>query len=246
MIKSSNMIRAVIVSVAGIMVSLGAISASNYSLDELTQEQPELTARNSGVVRIQYEAIASDEIEYSSNNVVQVASPVVEQVVRYTSDYYKNPVEDESGAIITYIDYNEPVTVVFSKDNRSYILYGDIEGYMNKEYLVDEEPGYDVDWEGKRLNTSNGIVQGPSGTETYYNLNMSNIVVALDKLGYDYEYWVRDDGVKMYGPYVIVAANFDTRPVGTILPTTKGLGIVGDTGSFVSYRPNGIDIAVSW
>ena len=51
--------------------------------------------------------------------------------------------------------------------------------------------------------------------------------------GYNYDYWVRSDGVKMYGNYVMVAADLSTRPKGTIVETTLGDGIVVDTGTFV-------------
>lgn len=96
------------------------------------------------------------------------------------------------------------------------------------------------------LNSWNGRVQGPSGEETYYNLNMSGCVRRAQSMGYDYEYWVRDDGVKMFGDYVIIAADFRTRPLGTTLETSLGTGIVLDTGEFVYTDPNAIDIAVTW
>ena len=68
----------------------------------------------------------------------------------------------------------------------------------------------------------------------------------MKDLGYDFEYWVRDDGVKMFGDYIMVAADFETRPLGTILETTLGTAIVVDTGEFVAEYPDGIDIAVTW
>jgi hypothetical protein len=99
------------------------------------------------------------------------------------------------------------------------------------------------------LNSYNGVFQGPSGRETFYNLNMDLVVAYMRDLGYseeDYPYWVREDGCKMLGNYIIVAANFSTRPKGTILETSLGTAIVCDTGSFVNTYPNGIDIAVDW
>ncbi len=100
-----------------------------------------------------------------------------------------------------------------------------------------------------RLTAYAGVYQGPSGRETYYNLNMSLVVSYMRNLGYseeEYPYWVREDGCKMLGNYIIVAANLSTRPKGTILETSLGTAIVCDTGSFVSNYPNGIDIAVNW
>ena len=91
-----------------------------------------------------------------------------------------------------------------------------------------------------------GTIMGPSGKETYYNLNMSGVVSIMQNAGYNYEYWVRDDGVKMYGDYVMAACGFDVRPRGTLVQTSLGLAICADTGTFSYSNPYQIDIAVSW
>lgn len=99
------------------------------------------------------------------------------------------------------------------------------------------------------LNNYNGVFQGPNGRETFYNLNMNGIVSIMRNNGYseeEYPYWVREDGCKMLGNYIMVAANLSTRPRGTIIETSLGTAIVCDTGSFVNSYPNGIDIAVNW
>ena len=104
-------------------------------------------------------------------------------------------------------------------------------------------------WTGVVLTKSRGVVQGPSGKETYYNLNMSGVVSAMRRKGYseqEYPYWVREDGVKMLGEYVMVAASYDIRPVGTILESSLGMAIVCDTGGFAKTNPTQLDIAVSW
>ncbi len=101
-------------------------------------------------------------------------------------------------------------------------------------------------WSGAVLSASAGVVQGPSGKESYYNLDMSGVVSNMKSLGYDYEYWVREDGAKMYGDYVMVAADLNTRPIGTILETSLGLGIVCDTGSFAATDPTQLDVATNW
>lgn len=104
-------------------------------------------------------------------------------------------------------------------------------------------------WSGEVLSKSKGVVNGPSGRETYYNLNMTKVVNAMRRAGYseaEYPYWVREDGVKMLGQYVIVAANYAIRPKGTILESSLGLAIVCDTGGFVKNNPTQIDIAVTW
>lgn len=101
-------------------------------------------------------------------------------------------------------------------------------------------------WRGPRLTRSRGTIQGPSGKETYYNLNMAGVVSIMRRMGYDYEYWVRSDGVKMYGNYVMVAANLDLRPRGSLVQTSLGMGIVCDTGTFAKRNPTQIDIATAW
>ncbi len=101
-------------------------------------------------------------------------------------------------------------------------------------------------WNGQKLTSSAGVVDGPNGKETYYNLDMSGVVSIMENLGYDYEYWVRDDGVKMYGDYVMIAADLSSRPRGSVYETSLGYGIVVDTGSFAYSDPDQIDIAVNW
>ncbi|MGN0240085.1 MAG: hypothetical protein ACI4CS_00200, partial [Candidatus Weimeria sp.] len=109
------------------------------------------------------------------------------------------------------------------------------------------------------LTKSRGTINGPSGKETYYNLDMANCVHTLDLhckgkvggLSNTAHYFVRDDGVKCYGDehgiaYVIVAANLSLRPKGTIVMTSLGPGIVADTGTFAATNPRQLDIAVAW
>ena len=110
----------------------------------------------------------------------------------------------------------------------------------------EEEPIEEFVWDGPVLNAYSGVVEGPSGKETYYNLDMSGVIRIMKDLGYEYEYSVREDGVKMYGPYVMCAANLDIRPKGTIIKTSLGWGIVCDTGGFAYKNKTQIDIAVSW
>ena len=105
------------------------------------------------------------------------------------------------------------------------------------------------DWDGPVLNFFNGNIDGPSGSETFYNLNMDGVISIMRDLGYDeanYPYWEREDGVKMFGPYVMCAADLSFRPKGTILESSLGMAIVCDTGSFTEEDPNRLDIAVTW
>lgn len=104
-------------------------------------------------------------------------------------------------------------------------------------------------WDGEVLSKNKGVVKGPSGKESYYNLNMTSVINAMRRAGYseeEYPYWVRDDGVRMLGDYVMVAANYNIRPRGTILESSLGYAIVCDTGSFAKRNPTQIDVAVTW
>lgn len=91
-----------------------------------------------------------------------------------------------------------------------------------------------------------GVYHGPSGKETYYNLPMGGVIYLMRHLGYseeEYPYWIRDDGVKMFGDYVMVAADLSIRPKGTILESSMGTAIVCDTGDLETMQ---LDIAVNW
>lgn len=101
-------------------------------------------------------------------------------------------------------------------------------------------------WEGTVINSYLGTVAGPNGKETYYNLNMSGVVKIMKSLGYDYTYSIREDGVKMYGPFIMVAADLSLRPRGSIIKTSLGWAMVCDTGEFINWNPTQLDIAVNW
>lgn len=91
---------------------------------------------------------------------------------------------------------------------------------------------------GGKLTAQGGVNYYNNQKETYYNLDMSGVISNAQSQGIDGNYWIRDDGVKMYGDYVIVAAQ---APKNTIIETSLGTGIVLD------YCPAGtIDIATDW
>ena len=118
---------------------------------------------------------------------------------------------------------------------------GDIEN--SEEYKAVQGA---FDYNGPVLTRSRGTITGPSGKETYYNLNMSGCINIMSGRGFHEPYWVRSDGVKMYGYYVMCAAGLSIRPKGSIVESSNGLAIVVDTGGFASRNPSQLDIAVSW
>lgn len=82
--------------------------------------------------------------------------------------------------------------------------------------------------------------------ETYYNLNMDRVVSIAHERGFMGEYWERPDGMKMFGTYIIVAANQQAHPYGTVVMTSRGAGIVLDTGEFAKINTEQYDLAVTW
>ena len=103
-----------------------------------------------------------------------------------------------------------------------------------------------IRWKGPVLSKRSGTVIGPSGKETYYNLNMDGVVRIMRRMGNEDEYWVREDGCKMLGDYIMVAANLNVHPRGSLVDTSLGKAIVCDTGGFARRNPNQIDVAVNW
>lgn len=104
-------------------------------------------------------------------------------------------------------------------------------------------------WRGPVLTATAGTVMGPSGKETYYNLPMGGVVRIMRNMGFseaEYPYWIREDGCKMLGDYIMVAANLNVHPRGSTVETSRGLGLVCDTGGFARSNPYQIDIATSW
>ncbi|MBR0385369.1 MAG: hypothetical protein IJI05_02335 [Erysipelotrichaceae bacterium] len=105
---------------------------------------------------------------------------------------------------------------------------------------------YNHTWNGVKLNPVLGTVYGPSGRETYYNLPMDGVIAIMRRMGNYDTYWIREDGVKMLGNYVMVAADLHIRPRGSLIETSLGMGIVCDTGAFALRDPYQLDIAVNW
>ena len=96
------------------------------------------------------------------------------------------------------------------------------------------------------LSKSAGRVQGPTNEETYYNLDMSRVIKSMRNRGYteeDYPSYIREDGVKMLGDFVMVAADLEIHPKGTVVETSLGQGLVCDTGEFTEDI---YDIATDW
>ena len=93
------------------------------------------------------------------------------------------------------------------------------------------------------LTASLGRIHFGNHTETWYDLNMSKVVANAQAAGISAEYWVRSDGVKMYGDMVIVAAH-PSIPRYSLVETSLGTGIVLDRHTCQDAEL--IDIATDW
>lgn len=136
---------------------------------------------------------------------------------------------------------NSGVTIGPVQDNMKYVVYPDL-----KEDTPSSSSSNSSASSGTQLTSESGVFYGPEGKETYYNMDMSDVVAMAHSAGVSGDYWVRDDGVKMLGDYVMVAANLDVHPRYTYVNTSLGRGIVVDTGGFAAREPHTLDIATSW
>lgn len=168
----------------------------------------------------------------------------------------------ENAREIETLDENVEIEIVGKNDLQYWKAeYEDLVVYVDKDHLLAEPiptptpvptpppaiaSAPPTNYNGAVLTRFAGTIMGPSGKETYYNLNMSGVIAIMQGAGYNYEYWVREDGVKMYGDYVMAACGFTVRPRGTIVETSLGTAICADTGTFSYSNPYQIDIAVSW
>lgn len=183
------------------------------------------------------------------NQIFNTAAPAVEEieVVETVTEEYAPVVEETpvEAPVIEETPVIEEAPVVEQAPVIEEVVIPEIPEEPYEEPAV-QAPTSTSTWNGQALTAWAGVVDGPNGKETYYNLDMSGVVSIMQGLGYNYEYWVRDDGVKMYGDYVMVAADLDLRPRGSIYETSLGYGIVCDTGSFAYSDPYQTDIAVNW
>lgn len=80
--------------------------------------------------------------------------------------------------------------------------------------------------------------------ETWYDLNMSKVIENTDNaLGVSNMYWEREDGVKCYGPWVIVASHPSVTRY-TFIETSLGPGIILDRHTMPDKDL--YDIATTW
>ena len=170
--------------------------------------------------------LSNSENAESTENVSEVVESVVEN---------SSPADGQIDAQIEESVSEEPIY---------YEEYVEAEEYYEEQSCTEDT--YTYTYSGPVLTASAGTVQGPSGKETYYNLDMSGVISIMNSMGYNYSYWVRSDGCKMFGDYIMCAASLDIRPRGSLVETSLGTAIVCDTGTFAYGNAYQLDIATTW
>lgn len=95
------------------------------------------------------------------------------------------------------------------------------------------------------LTMSAGKVRFNNHWESWYDLPMDKVIGRTDQaVGMTGLYNVREDGVKCYGPFVIVAADPSRHRRYTFVETSLGTGLVLDVHT--ADDPELIDIATDW
>lgn len=196
-----------------------------------------------------YNEYLEESLRYLADNIIY-EKPIEEWVDRHLKMVGKHrlymrvsPNKDDDHNIYGILNPYEEIMVIGTYGDWYMIDYEDEILYVMAEYVSDIEYS---NYDGTKLSPYRGRIQGPNGSETYYNLDMSRIVAGLQNRGYEGEYWIREDGCKMYGKYIMVAANYKLHPYGSIVETSLGLAIVCDTGGFVEWNPTGLDLATNW
>ena len=92
------------------------------------------------------------------------------------------------------------------------------------------------------LTAKAGRVPYGDHVETWYNLPMQKALAYRANEGFEIDYWERSDGMKMNGTFIILAAD-KSVPMGTIIETSRGFGMVLDQHN---TDANVIDLAVTW
>lgn len=163
--------------------------------------------------------------------------------------------------ILKEVKQNTKIKYIATENEWTKVICDDIEGYICSKYVSNKKTEIVKKAAKKPKNTTSqnnsehltkrsGVYwYNSQQRETYYNLNMNGVVRIMRRMGYTEEkfpYWVRSDGCKMFGNYIMVAANLNIYPRGSIIQTSLGTAIVADTGAFIYTYPLGVDIAVTW
>lgn len=211
------------------------------------------------------EVIVNGEITHTDNNLIGGVSKHLYNVLKdcvtdespefkigYTNTRVNFRAEDNSDSeILDTLKLNTKIEYIDDNEEWLFVKYNDEYGYIKADYISDKVTKVSnkkqIVLPKNHLTRSKGVCYYNGRRESYYNLDMSGVVRIMRNKGYNGVYNVRADGVKTFGGYVMVAADFRTYPRGSYIETSLGAGIVCDTGSFVNrYGSSALDIATAW
>lgn len=237
--RTVNRLLSLIVALIYILIALSAVSFKVYATDVEEEHEAELAEEK-------MENLSTKEAVDLVNMHEDVDTAGI-SMARQTVNEYEREKEDKR------IEKENERLKEWRKKREKEIQKAREEQRLNKAARIAREntdrTGRNKSWNGRRISPGAGTIMGPSGKETYYNLNMSVCVRVMRRMGFseeEYPYAVRSDGVKTLGGLVMCAANLSLRPRGSLIETSVGPGIVVDTGGFAKRNPKQLDICVSW
>ena len=192
---------------------------------------------------------SADPVEITRETTEEPATPAVQEISPQ-EPVVEIPVETAAAQEAAPTAQTEPEITVIDESAAQDVAQSEAEGIVedSKEAAIPEQQA--SGWTGSVLTKQAGVNAGPSGKETYYNLPMGGVVNIMRNAGFseeEYPYWVREDGAKMLGDYVMVAADLSKYPRGSIVESSLGSAIVSDTGDFCRNGSGvSLDIAVNW
>ena len=209
-------------------------SEALYNEDAVSQER--VDAFLNGYKDMSFERALRD-ISYIGNNGENYQT--IQDTYDYLSSSYEYAYNEEDKAVKC-----EEARTAWETERNNYIASKKKSKAASQSYEQSAVVYAPTNTDG--LTQSAGVNYYGDQKETYYNLNMNRVVSRAQDSGIEGDYWVREDGVKMYGDYVIIAANQEVHPYGSTVDTSLGEGIVLDTGGFAAGNPTQVDIATDW
>lgn len=230
------------------VITVVAICAKRYKepISNVTAETEIKVEKTADIIAKETETLVmvteetiGDALSDSIHVPKETKPPTTEALAMYVIDNGINGKERESYLGERYEEVQKWIDINYIPPQTTVSL--PLEAYEPMEETIVEVTDYYPS--GACLNPEDGINYYYGTLETYYNLDMSGVVDWMHDLGYQGDYWVRDDGVKMFGDYVMVAAEYDQYPKGSVVETSLGTGLVCDTGGG-GY--DWFDIATAW
>ncbi len=239
------------------LLVLLTVSSRINTISEYEVVNAETIKANQEIIEVEVEeqqeefTIVPERIFYFEKNFAKTDKQayIIERTV-----YLKDQPFEYADDVVKLVRYDELKLIGTNEFDYWKVEYNGHKYYVHKDNITTDyddvvklhNTTYSTWWTGPVLTPRMGTVTGPNGRETYYNLNMNGVIAIMRRMGYDGKYWVREDGVKMLGDYIMCAANLNIFPRGSLVESSLGTCIVCDTGGFALVNPTQLDIAVVW